>query len=175
MRLQFLAELELCDKVGIKGHDIVFSSNDTPYAEFKRAGTGRLVNLDDISMIEFMEERACRNGSAPATIRARSSKAQRYHRYAGRSQIRHDPRTGHRRLPHLMMLASNTSACTPWSSRTPRQRPDQQAKMMFERRQYRTCWVSISNSSTSAAASAFLVRKNRSPTMTNSVRASETL
>lgn len=63
-----LAELELCDKVGIKGHDIVFSSNDTPYAEFKRAmELGALVNLDDISMIEFMEER----GPLPEWICAR--------------------------------------------------------------------------------------------------------
>ena len=63
-----MAELELCDKVGIKGHDIVFSSNDTPYAEFKRAmELGALVNLDDISMIDFMEKR----GPLPEWICAR--------------------------------------------------------------------------------------------------------
>ena len=53
-----LPELELCDKVGITGRDIVFSSNDTPYKEFARAmELGALINLDDISMIEYMEKR----------------------------------------------------------------------------------------------------------------------
>ena len=31
-----LAELILCEKVGITGHDIMFTSNDTPYVEYKR-------------------------------------------------------------------------------------------------------------------------------------------
>ena len=53
-----LPELELCDKVRITGRDIVFSSNDTPYKEFARAmELGALINLDDISMIEYMEKR----------------------------------------------------------------------------------------------------------------------
>lgn len=60
-----LPELELCDKVGITGHDIVFSSNDTPYEEFKRAmELGALINLDDISLIEYM----CKNGPLPDWI-----------------------------------------------------------------------------------------------------------
>ena len=60
--------MELCDKVGITGHDIVFSSNDTPYEEFKRAmELGALINLDDISMIDFMEQR----GPLPDWICAR--------------------------------------------------------------------------------------------------------
>ena len=32
-----MAELVLCEKVGINGHDIVFSSNDTPYEEYAKA------------------------------------------------------------------------------------------------------------------------------------------
>ncbi len=32
-----LAELMLCEKVGITGHDIMFTSNDTPYVEYKKA------------------------------------------------------------------------------------------------------------------------------------------
>ena len=32
-----LAELLLCEKVGITGHDIMFTSNDTPYVEYKKA------------------------------------------------------------------------------------------------------------------------------------------
>jgi diaminopimelate decarboxylase len=52
-----LTELMLCEKVGITGNDIMFSSNDTPAADFilcdKLGGT---MNLDDISHIEFLEK-----------------------------------------------------------------------------------------------------------------------
>ncbi|MCH4179720.1 MAG: diaminopimelate decarboxylase [Megasphaera sp.] len=52
-----MAELILCEKVGITGHDIVFSSNDTPYEEYKKAlELGALINLDDISLIEYLEQ-----------------------------------------------------------------------------------------------------------------------
>ena len=52
-----MAELVLCEKVGITGHDIVFSSNDTPYAEYKKAmELGALINLDDITMIDYLEK-----------------------------------------------------------------------------------------------------------------------
>lgn len=51
-----MAELVLCEKVGITGRDIVFSSNDTPYEEYKKAmELGALINLDDITMIEYLE------------------------------------------------------------------------------------------------------------------------
>lgn len=72
-----LPELELCDKVGITGRDIVFSSNDTPYKEFARAmELGALINLDDISMIEYMEKRVrCRNGSVSVITPAPCLKA----------------------------------------------------------------------------------------------------
>ncbi len=60
-----MAELVLCEKVGITGHDIVFSSNDTPYSEYKKAlELGALINLDDISMIDYMEA----NGPLPEWI-----------------------------------------------------------------------------------------------------------
>lgn len=52
-----LTELLLCEKLGIKGNGIMFSSNDTPASEFiycdKLGGT---INLDDISHIDFLEE-----------------------------------------------------------------------------------------------------------------------
>ena len=88
-----MAELELCDKVGISGHDIVFSSNDTPYEEFKRAmELGALINLDDISMIDFMEQR----GPLPDWICARynpgpSFRRQRYHRTPEEAKYGNDP------------------------------------------------------------------------------------
>lgn len=63
-----MAELMLCEKVGITGRDIVFSSNDTPYAEYQKAlAMGALINLDDISMIAYLEQHA----SLPERICAR--------------------------------------------------------------------------------------------------------
>lgn len=54
-----LPELLLAEKVGIKGEDIMFSSNDTPAKEFKKAiELGAIINLDDISHIPFLEKAA---------------------------------------------------------------------------------------------------------------------
>jgi diaminopimelate decarboxylase len=52
-----LAELKLCEAVGIRGTDIVFTSNDTPAHEYREAARlGALINLDDISHIPFLEQ-----------------------------------------------------------------------------------------------------------------------
>lgn len=49
-------ELMLCDAVGIRGEDIMFSSNDTPAEEYALAAKlGAIINLDDITHIEFVE------------------------------------------------------------------------------------------------------------------------
>ncbi|UGV41668.1 diaminopimelate decarboxylase [Methanococcoides orientis] len=54
-----LPELLLSEKTGIVGEDIMFSSNDTPAEEFVKAKElGAIINLDDISHIEFLEETA---------------------------------------------------------------------------------------------------------------------
>lgn len=54
-----LPELIMADKVGIKGENIMFSSNDTPAKEFKKAfELGAIINLDDISHIQMLEEAA---------------------------------------------------------------------------------------------------------------------
>lgn len=54
-----LAELLLAEKAGITGTDIMFSSNDTPAGEFIKAKElGAIINLDDISHIQFLEETA---------------------------------------------------------------------------------------------------------------------
>ncbi len=51
------AELEMAEKVGFKGEEIMFSSNDTPAGDFKKARKiGAIINLDDISHIEFLEK-----------------------------------------------------------------------------------------------------------------------
>ena len=51
-----IAELLLCEAVGIRGADIVFTSNDTPAEEFQKAHEmGALINLDDITHIAVLE------------------------------------------------------------------------------------------------------------------------
>ena len=50
-------EMLLCDKVGIQGEDIIFTSNDTPAYEYAKAKElGAIINLDDISHIAYLEE-----------------------------------------------------------------------------------------------------------------------
>ena len=50
------AELVLAEKVGITGENIMFSSNDTPAEEYAKAvELGAIINLDDISHIEYLE------------------------------------------------------------------------------------------------------------------------
>ena len=52
-----LTELILAEKVRITGEDVMFSSNDTPTQEFKKAGKLRaIINLDDITHIPMLEE-----------------------------------------------------------------------------------------------------------------------
>ena len=54
-----MTELMLCEAVGITGHDIMFSSNDTPSEEFVKAyAMGVYINLDDITHIDFLRETA---------------------------------------------------------------------------------------------------------------------
>ena len=52
-----IAELYLSEMAGIKGEDIMFTSNDTPAHEYKKAyEMGAVINLDDITHIEFLEK-----------------------------------------------------------------------------------------------------------------------
>lgn len=52
-----IAELYLSEMAGIKGEDIMFTSNDTPASEYKKAvEMGAVINLDDITHIEFLEK-----------------------------------------------------------------------------------------------------------------------
>jgi diaminopimelate decarboxylase len=54
-----LAELELADRLGMRGDEIIFTSNDTPAAEYRKARElNAIINLDDISHIDYMEEHA---------------------------------------------------------------------------------------------------------------------
>ncbi len=52
-------ELLLSDKVGAKGHDIMFSSNATPDADFLLAHKlGAVINLDDFTHLEILDRLA---------------------------------------------------------------------------------------------------------------------
>lgn len=52
-----ITELMMAEKVGLRGEELFFSSNDTPADEFVKAvELGAIVNLDDIAHIEFLEK-----------------------------------------------------------------------------------------------------------------------
>ena len=52
-----LPELMLSESVGVLGEEIIFTSNDTPANEFVKAvELGAIINLDDISHIETLEQ-----------------------------------------------------------------------------------------------------------------------
>ncbi len=52
-----IAELELAGRLGMRGEEIMFTSNDTPAEEFKKAiELGAIINLDDIGHIQYLDE-----------------------------------------------------------------------------------------------------------------------
>ena len=64
-----LTELMLSHELGVKGEEIMFSSNDTPAEEFRYADEiGATINLDDFTHIQFLEDTI---GHIPETISCR--------------------------------------------------------------------------------------------------------
>ena len=64
-----LTELMLSNAVGIKGTDVMFSSNDTPAEDYEYAAKlGAIINLDDITHIDFLERVL---GKLPETMSCR--------------------------------------------------------------------------------------------------------
>lgn len=64
-----MTELMLANAMGMSGEDIMFSSNETPAEEYAYADSiGAVINLDDITHIEFLEETI---GKLPKTISCR--------------------------------------------------------------------------------------------------------
>ena len=62
-------ELMLSDALGVKGEDIMFSSNNTPAKEYELAAKlGATINLDDITHIAFLEKTL---GFLPKTLSCR--------------------------------------------------------------------------------------------------------
>ena len=60
-----MTELLLSRAIGVTGHDVMFSSNDTPAQEFQLAREmDVLINLDDITHIDFLAN----NGGIPKTV-----------------------------------------------------------------------------------------------------------
>lgn len=60
-----MTELMLAQACGFQGDEIMFSSNDTPEGEFRKASElGAYINLDDITHIDFLKEEA----GVPETI-----------------------------------------------------------------------------------------------------------
>ena len=70
-----MTELMLSNAMGVKGEDIMFSSNDTPAAEFAYAEKiGATINLDDFTHIDFLEKTL---GRLPDTLSCRYNEAKR--------------------------------------------------------------------------------------------------
>lgn len=64
-----MTELMLSNALGINGHDIMFSSNDTPAEDYAYcAKVGGIINLDDITHIDFVEKIL---GKLPETMSCR--------------------------------------------------------------------------------------------------------
>ena len=64
-----LTELMLSEALGLSGDEIMFSSNVTPAEEYKKAAElGAIINLDDITHIDFLEETI---GAIPKKISCR--------------------------------------------------------------------------------------------------------
>jgi diaminopimelate decarboxylase len=54
-----MAELVLAERTGMRGEEIMFTSNDTPAEEFRKAAElGAIINLDDIKHIDYLEKHA---------------------------------------------------------------------------------------------------------------------
>lgn len=61
-----MAELVLCEKIKMTGDSIIFTSNETPAAEYKKANDiGAIINLDDITHIDYLKNTL---GKLPETL-----------------------------------------------------------------------------------------------------------
>ncbi|MDR0312452.1 MAG: diaminopimelate decarboxylase [Treponema sp.] len=67
-----LPELLLADMAGIKGEDLMFTSNETPANEYIKARKlGAIINLDDFTHIDFLEKALEKNGGLPSLVSCR--------------------------------------------------------------------------------------------------------
>jgi diaminopimelate decarboxylase len=67
-----LPELLLADMAGMKGEDLMLTSNETPAAEYIKARKlGAVINLDDFTHIDFLEHALEKNGGLPSLVSCR--------------------------------------------------------------------------------------------------------
>ena len=65
-----MTELLMAEKCGFQGHEIMFSSNNTLPEEFRLADQlGAIINLDDLTHVDFLEESL--GGRVPETVLCR--------------------------------------------------------------------------------------------------------
>jgi len=61
-----MAELIMAERIGAAGQEIMFSSNNTPAEDFRKAAQlGAIINLDDLTLVDALEEAV---GALPDTI-----------------------------------------------------------------------------------------------------------
>jgi diaminopimelate decarboxylase len=67
-----LPELLLADMAGMKGEELMFTSNETPAGEYIKARElGAIINLDDFSHIAFLEKSLGGTGCLPSLVSCR--------------------------------------------------------------------------------------------------------
>jgi diaminopimelate decarboxylase len=67
-----MTELLLAEAAGIQGEDIMFSSNETPAAEFCKARElGAIINLDDFTHLDFIEKIFSQTHNFPEIVSCR--------------------------------------------------------------------------------------------------------
>ena len=83
-----LGELKICEKLGIKGEDIMFTSNNTTLEQYRKAfELGAIINLDDFSQIDNVKKAL--GGAMPEIISFRFNPGPNhnieYNKYIGNS------------------------------------------------------------------------------------------
>ncbi len=82
-----MAELVLAERTGMRGEEIMFTSNDTPAEEFRKAAElGAIINLDDIEHIDYLEKHAASQLISLGTIPEPEGR-QHHHRESGRIEV----------------------------------------------------------------------------------------
>jgi diaminopimelate decarboxylase len=95
-----LPELVMAERVGITGESIMFTSNDTPSAEYVKAKKlGAIINLDDITHIDFLQKHAGLPDLIPLQP-GPSAAGERHHRQAPGGQVRLHAGAPLRGVPH---------------------------------------------------------------------------
>lgn len=109
-------ELLLSEAVGITGHDVIFSSNDTPALDMRKArDMGVYINLDDATYVDFLASM----GPVPETVCLRYNPGGSFSLGNTIMDMPRDAKYGMTEdqmagaITRLMKLARSTSAFTP--------------------------------------------------------------